>query len=117
MNMSGRIRTLTDLVDGLEVDISVRTDPESPVHAFVTRSGAYSVSCLPGLRPFELGAGDDATAWTAALRPFRVEINAPQGRFLPFGFDAHLPARGLFSRPAPGTSPPQAYVAPTEQGS
>jgi len=107
----------TDLVDGLQVDISVRTDPESAVRAYVTRSGVYSVSGLPGLRPFELGVGDDMTAWSAALRPYRVEINDPQGRFLPFAFDADLPRRGLFSWSAPGTSPPQPYVLPTDRAS
>jgi len=111
------VSAATDLVDGLEIDISMRTDPLSTVRAYVTRSGVYSASGLPGLRPFELGAGDEPTAWSAALRRYRVEIRDPQGRFLPLGFDADLPARGLFTWPSPGTSPPQPLVLPTEYGS
>jgi hypothetical protein len=107
----------TNLVDGLQVDLSARTDPESAVRAYLTRSGVYAASGLPGLRPFEFGAGDEDTAWTAALRRYRVEIRDPQGRFLPLGFDADLPARGLFTWLAPGASPPQPLILPTDHSS
>lgn len=41
----------------------------------------------------------------------------PAGRFLPFAFDADVPARGLFNWLAPWTSPPQPWASPTEHGS
>src|SRR5262249_42753019 len=106
----------TDLVDGLDVVAYVRSDPGSAVGAILTRSGVYSVSGLPGLRDFERGDGDDDAAWSAPLRRYRVEVRDPQGRFIPFGSDADLPARGLFTGMA-SLSPAQPLVLPTEHGS
>lgn len=106
----------TDLVDGLDIEVSARADSQSSVRAFVNRSGVYSVAGLPGLRRFELGEADDDAAFNAALRRYRVTVRDPQGRFLPFAFDADLPARGLFTW-LPPDSPPQPLLLPTDHGS
>lgn len=111
------IAAATHLVDRLEIDVVERSRATKRARAFVNRSGIYCALDVPGLRDFELGASDDAAAWNAALRPYRVEVRDPAGRFLPFAFDADLPARGLFNWLAPGTSPPQPWASPTEHGS
>ena len=108
----------THLADGLEIEVTPRERTGSATRAFPNRSGIYCASGMPGLRPFELGDADDSAAWSAALRPYRVTVRDPQGRFLPFAFDADLPVRGLFDWPGsppalPGISgsPPMPIIA------
>jgi hypothetical protein len=61
------------------------------------RVGVFIVPHVPGLAAAERGAGDDAY-WASlpAEATVHVEVDDPLGRFLPFGFDADAPARGLF---------------------
>jgi hypothetical protein len=96
----------THLADGLEIDVRLRARPEASVRAFANRSGIYCALGLPGLRGFELGEADDAAAWSATMRQYRIEVRDPQGRFLPFWFNADLPVRGLLGAVAPSLSPP-----------
>jgi hypothetical protein len=98
--------------DGLHVRATPaggeRTVPAGAPHGTV-----YVLRDLPGLRAAELPlppeppppgvqAGDD-TWWSrwpsAARRPFRIEVDDAQGRFLPLGFDVRLPRRGLVTNP------------------
>lgn len=111
------VAAATDLAEGLEIDVAVRTRQESRARAVVNRSGIYCASGVPGLREFELSDADDASTQSAALRPYRIEVRDPSDRFLPFAFDADLPARGLFTWLTPWTSPPQPFALPTEHGS
>jgi hypothetical protein len=85
----------------------------------VSPSGVFILAGLPGLRDLENGRGDEAY-WAGVAQPtspsrppFRVEMDDPAGRFLPYWFNADLPKRGLFGSPAglatsPPTSPPGA---------
>jgi hypothetical protein len=67
-----------------------------PAHA--NRVGIFIVPHVPGLAAAERGAGDEAY-WASlpAEARVRVEVDDALGRFLPFGFDADVPARGLFT--------------------
>ncbi|MGC2776546.1 MAG: hypothetical protein WA418_13035 [Bradyrhizobium sp.] len=104
----------THLIDGLEIDVTLRGRRQPAARASVNRSGVYYALGLPGLRDFELSDAGDETAWRPALRAYRVEVRDPLDRFLPFAFDADLPARGLFNRLMPGTAPtsPPAFGSP-----
>jgi hypothetical protein len=97
----------THLAAGLEIDVTLPGRADSATRAGINRSGIYYALGLPGLRDFEL-SNDDEAAWSAALRPYRIEVRDPQDRFLPFAFNADLPVRGLFDRLMPGASPPPA---------
>lgn len=103
----------THIAEGLEIDVAVRGRPEASTRAFVNPSGIYCASDVPGLRRFELDDTADPAAWSAALRPYRVEVRDPQDRFLPFAFDADLPVRGLFDRLMPAMSPPHLLASPS----
>lgn len=88
-----------------------------PTMGFANPSGVYLLAGLPGLRALEHGAGDDAY-WAAAGQPavpprppFRVEMDDPEGRFLPYGFSADLPRRGLFG-PVAGVNSMPLFSAP-----
>lgn len=63
------------------------------VEARSNRIGIYHASGLPGIAAAELA--DDPMQ--QGQRSFRVDVDDPEGRFLPFGFDADLPHRGLYS--------------------
>jgi hypothetical protein len=95
-------------VTGLVVEVFPRANPRARTLAHANPSGVYVAHAVPGLRGFELGDPRPDAAWTAALRPYRVEVTDPLGRFLPMAFDADLPARGLFTGPAGWMSPPEA---------
>lgn len=75
--------------------LAVRVDG---VPARANRVGVFIVPHVAGLAAAERGVGDD-DYWAAlpAERTVRVEVDDPLGRFLPFGFDADVPARGLFA--------------------
>lgn len=75
--------------------LAVRVDG---IPARANRVGVFIVPHIPGLAAAERGAGDDAY-WASlpAETRVRVEVDDPLGRFLPFGFDADVPARGLFT--------------------
>jgi len=119
----------TGAVDGLQVEVFPRANPRARVRAWPNRSGVYvarrlpafggsASPPLPGSRDWEgSGAEGDALWAMAAARPHRVEVRDPLGRFLPFAFDADLPARGLFTWLAPWLSPPQPVALPGEAGS
>lgn len=87
----------TPRVSGLAVRLRRAGRQVSPIVAQSNHSGIYHVAGLPGLADFELGDFADLdSAALAAQRPFRVEVEDPLGRFLPFGFDATLPYAGLY---------------------
>lgn len=99
-------------VGGLVVEVFPRANPRARTVAHANRSGVYVAHAVAGLRDFEFGDPRPHAAWTAALRPYRVEVTDPAGRFLPLAFDADLPARGLFTGPAVWLSPPEPASPP-----
>ena len=104
-------------VHGLLVEVVSRSNPNARTVAQPNPSGVYVAHGIPGLRDFEFSAADFATLWSAVTRAYRVEVSDPLGRFLPMGFDADLPMRGLFTWRAPWLSPPQPVTFPGELGS
>lgn len=107
----------TSTVDGLEVELFPRANPQARSALLPNRGGVYVAHTVPSLREFEYSNEAPEVLWATALRPYRVKVNDPKSRFLPIEFDADLPARGLFSWLAPWMSPPQPIVLPTEEGS
>jgi hypothetical protein len=109
--------TATHLVDGLEINVTAGIRSASCTRAFANRSGIYCAFGVPGLNQFELNAEDDVDAWKTQPRRYKIDVRDPADRFLPFSFDADLPARGLFKWLPPLASPPQPFVLPTGHGS
>ena len=107
----------TSNVEGLEVEIYPRANPYARSALTPNRSGVYVAHTVPDLREFEYSNDEPDVLWATALKPYRVKVNDPRGRFLPIEFDADLPARGLFTWLAPWLSPPQSIALPTEEGS
>jgi hypothetical protein len=107
----------TSAIDGLDVVVISRANRNARTTARVNGSGVYVAHGVPGLRSFEFSDADPAALWATATRPYRVEVRDPFGRFLPIGFDADLPTRGLFTWNGPWLSPPQPIVLPGEPGS
>jgi hypothetical protein len=63
----------------------------------VNHVGVFVLAGVPGLALAEHGAGDDAYwADPPAQTIVTVDVDDSRGRFLPFSFDADLPARGMF---------------------
>lgn len=104
-------------IDGLEVDVFPRARPQARVRAAVNRSGVYVAADVAGLREFEFRDVEPDALWSAATRPYRVEVRDPHGRFLPIAFDLELPMRGLGTWHAPWFSPPRAVALPGAAGS
>lgn len=111
------IATGSQSVDGLQVEIFRKANPNARTVANVNRSGIYVGHALPGLRGFEFLDEDPDALWLTATKPYRIEVSDPEGRFLPMAFDADLPAGGGFIRRAPWFSPPEAVVLPLTAGS
>ena len=105
------------VIDGLVVEVRPRHGAAAPRAAIPNLSGVYVSHALPGLRDFEMSDATSALLWLTATRPFRIEVRDPLGRYLPMGFDADLPARGLLTWRAPWFSPPVAIVLPGDAGS
>lgn len=105
-----RFRDMADgstVIDGLQVEVFPRANPNARTLAQPNRSGVYVAHRLSGLRDFEFqDVALAADLWPAAVRPYRVEVSDPSGHYLPIAFDADLPARGLFTWLAPWLSPP-----------
>ena len=77
-----------------------------PALGTVNRSGVYHLHDLPGLREAEAGDGDDAY-WAAVGKvAYRIVVDDPANRYLPFSIDVALPVRGLFGY-SDDASPPQ----------
>jgi hypothetical protein len=77
---------------------------------FANHAGVFVLTGVPGLGAAERGTGDEAY-WDdpPARTTVTVEVDDPRGRFLPFSFDADLPARGAFELHCgspPGTDGP-----------
>jgi hypothetical protein len=115
-------------VDGLKVELYLPGNPAARARAIPNRSGVYVAHTLPafagtgspdqpGLRDFEGSDAAPDVLWRIHTRTYRVEVRDPLGRFLPFAFDAELPARGFFQWPAPWSSPPAAIALPGASGS
>ena len=107
----------TSSVEGLEVDIFPRARPHARTRAFANRSGVYVALNVIDLRDLELGDAAPGELSPALLRPYRVEVNDPRGRFQPIAFDADLPAQGLFTFYSRSYSPPRAIALPGATGS
>lgn len=80
--------------------------------AFANRSGTQVLMSVPGLRRFETGEVEE-DLWDEESPPgtrrFVIEVTDTHGRYLPFSFEARLPAKGLFiwdENPLPPESPP-----------
>lgn len=75
-------------------------------------SGVYVLRGLPGLGATERGDGTAAFwAHPPVTGEYRVEVTDPAGRFLPTGFTAAAPTRGLFA-PACVFSAPETWRPP-----
>lgn len=98
------------ITDGLQVHVYAPERPGRRMQALPNRSGTFVAARLAGAPDpaFEFGSGDD-TAWPAG-RPHVVEVVDRSGQFLPFTFDALLPARGLVVPLCAASSPPSAVV-------
>jgi hypothetical protein len=83
---------------GLSVEVFAENDPTRRFQAAANRSGVYSVRGLPGLRDYENGG-----ALPAAFGPFVIEVNDPDGRFLPFHLVVTEP--GLVKWDVPNNEP------------
>ncbi|MDX6477111.1 MAG: hypothetical protein QOH95_2622, partial [Gaiellaceae bacterium] len=82
--------TSRPFADGLVVQAAGR-------RLVANRSGVFVLIGVPGLGLAERGAGDEAYwADPPARTTVTVEVDDPRGRFLPFSFEAELPARGAF---------------------
>jgi hypothetical protein len=80
---------------GLEVTMRpAGSEGVRAVRAAANRVGVFVAVDLPGLRPAELGSGDEEYWATVERRTFAVTVCDPLGRFLPVSFEAELPARG-----------------------
>lgn len=89
--------TDTFINDGLTVTIYPAGNNQRRVSAFANRAGVYVLQHAPGLRAFEQGARDEAF-WTNMPpgKPFVVEVEDTEGRFLPFSFTLDLPQRRIY---------------------
>jgi hypothetical protein len=83
-------------IGGLRVEAYPENKPWQRVSAVETRSNVYGFHGLPGLRDFE-NRTDDEARWILesplSPRTFVVEVQDPEGRFLPSRFLAEAPAR------------------------
>src|SRR5829696_6086057 len=93
------------------------------MRAVPNRSGVYVAQTIPsftgqgspedlGLRDWEGSAAEPDEVWALAPRPYRVEVRDPRGRFVPFAFDAGLPAKGLLAWAAPWLPSPAPAALP-----
>jgi hypothetical protein len=123
--------TNTFVGDGLSVTAYPAANNRKRVAAFANRAGVYVLQHAPGLGEFERGAGDeDFWANLPPGKPFVVEVEDDERRFLPFSFTLDLPQRRIYrwlspldaSPVSPISSPPDTsapvsavplYSAPT----
>jgi hypothetical protein len=82
--------------DGLSVTIYPTANPSARTTALPNRSGAYVLHSAPGLRDATHGAGDDSFWEEVERKSFTIEVTDARRRYLPFTFEAKLPARGMF---------------------
>jgi hypothetical protein len=108
--------------DGLVVNVFPEANASQRARAFPNGAGTYVLHRAPGLRAEENGAGDEAYWASVRARPFVIEVEDAEGRFLPFRLKASLPHRGVLGWAAPADgSPPRAwpsvpvYSAPTRR--
>lgn len=81
------------VADGLQV-----VEPVSGTIASVGPSGVFAFHDLPGFAGSSYGAGDEAF-WASPPEhgDVRFSVTDATGQFVPFSFDAGIPARGLFA--------------------
>ena len=86
------------IIDGLIVNAYPADNPDHRTKAFTNRLGIYIFRNLPGLHEFEFGTGNKEF-WDdfSIKRPFVIEVNDSENRFLPFNFSVELPVKGLFN--------------------
>lgn len=81
------------VADGLQV-----VEPVSGTVASVGPSGVFAFHDLPGFAASAYGAGDEEFWASPPERAdVRFALTDATGRFVPYTFDADVPARGLFS--------------------
>lgn len=81
------------VADGLEL-----VETTSGTVATYGPHGVFAFHDLPGLRESANGVGDDAFWSSPPTRAaFTFRVRDRERRFLPFTFDANVPARGLFA--------------------
>ncbi len=110
------VATSAHRVNGLDIQVMTGARFAKRTRAFANRSGIYCALGIPGLSRFELNA-DDATNRDWPTRPYKIEVRDPAAHFLPFTFDANLPATGLLEGIFSRTSPPQLFESPLTQDS
>ena len=111
------VATGNTVVDGLDVALFPRSNPQARRALLLNRSGVYAAHNVPGLRDFEFSNQPPEELWATPTRSYRIDVGDPAGRFLPSSFDVDLPVRGLLSLLAPWLSPAQAIPLPLETGS
>lgn len=105
--------TNTFVSDGLSVTAYPMGNERQRVTALANRAGVFVVHHAPGLREFERGAGDeDFWASVPPGKPFVVEVEDGEQRFLPFSFTLNLPQRRIYQWVSPlDASPPASPIA------
>lgn len=93
--------------EGLRVTAWAVDEARRRIEATATPGGTYALHRVPGLGREARGRGDEKY-WSQPprTRRFAFEVLDVQSRFIPVGFDALLPARGLFRPDCPALSPP-----------
>jgi len=100
-------RTGAAVAEGLVVTCWPAGEPSRRRLARANGSSVFSLHDVPGLGDVERGTGDDAYFRAAPRRPFVLDVEDRDGRFLPFRVMAELPARGLLPFTCgPAASPP-----------
>lgn len=99
--------------EGLSVTVYPQASAARRVPLFANRTGVYVLHHAPGLRDFEMGAGDDEFwAHVPAGKTFVVEVEDMERRFLPFSLKLDLPQRGIYRWLSPLDSAPLSPPAP-----
>lgn len=111
------VATGNTVVDGLDVGLFPRSNPQARRPLLPNHSGVYVAHNAPGLRNFEFSTQPPEELWATPTKPYRIDVSDPAGRFLPSSFDVDLPVRGLLSLLAPWLSPAQVIPLPLETGS
>src|ERR1041384_1712036 len=83
------------VVDGLVVTGWPAREPSRRMVAHSNRSAVFAMRDVPGIGDLEVGGGGDAHGSALPRRPFVIDVEDLDRRFLPFRFTVELPLRGL----------------------